>query len=97
MKDPTTEILLAFYTTLNGNLSYSVPGADVAVNGGFEDWTAGDPDDWAVTENGSGAVTQENTIKTAGSSSAKLSTPAGGGNTVAILQTYAGTIDVKFH
>jgi len=48
------------------------------------------PDNWTVTENGSGTVDREGTIVNEGDYSAKLYTPSGGGNTVSIRNDYAG-------
>lgn len=40
-------------------------------NGGFEEWTGGEPDDWTVTESG-GTISQENTIVYEGDHSVKI-------------------------
>ncbi len=71
-------------------------GSDVVTDGGLENWTGNTPDDWSKTESGSGTVTSEGTIKTAGSYSAKLYNPAGGGNTVKILQSISGNTGTRY-
>lgn len=71
--------------------SVSVFGTDLLTDGGLEAWTDADNlTNWDKAENGTGTISREATEVNVGIYSAKLSTPAGGGNTVAISQDVTG-------
>ncbi len=61
--------------------SFGVNAQNVITNGSFETWAEGVPTGWLITlGNNGGSVTQETVIAQSGSSSVKLTAPAGTGN-----------------
>ncbi|HEX04689.1 MAG TPA: hypothetical protein ENH10_05960, partial [Bacteroidetes bacterium] len=60
------------------SITSAIPTSPMPLNPGFEDWTAGDPDNWNLVLGGDGAVAEENAIVNSGSASlAIISQPNG--------------------